>query len=888
MEREGKRFANRVLAVLMAFAVAFAMVGVRPMMTEAAPELTLTVTGVTYNNNTDDTASATINFTYSGESIYTIDPMIGTSDGAYDYDLDTTDPAGMGQNEGLENWSLTHSGDTWTLVANPLHFTSTQGQKPGAGETIWVGVSVATEGYPEINDQLSLVVPEPGQSVTVGDPTPEPTPTCTHEHTKYVSANATQHNTVCEDCGQVLATADHEWESTEYKEEGNEHIKICRVCGHADSHTINCEGSWHNVGTLEECRYPECSVCHQTVEDISSAIGGFQNMDLICHKIKVESNGSSDTHKAYCERCGYVFSENAPCYDMTDWLHSAGDDIDEDEMERICAAYLHENGDGTATITCACGNQKTVDIDGKIIDNKGKNVELKGFGDNVKKHKVHVTSTPGDIEEEEKIRLIDLIKNDSNMQAKLQEAGITDTSDMQITMAKGESTEVTLVEPTTTTGTGDEQVQSATVDIAKAFSVTFTVGGQSFTTDGNYNVLVDRPTIISIPAPEGFGKDGDVVRVDHTHQGQTYVYYGKVTSVTDPDGNALKVVSWTSEKGLSPFKLSVSKAIENEYMEYLKGNVGGLVTYTKVAVKAATCTETGNVEYYMGSDGKYYIKKDNKYTEVQLSEVTTPALGHNYSNGKCTRCGEADPDYNDSGKGSGSGSGSSTTSSTSKTVKNDDGSTTITVVSKNTATGTVTTTETTNKADGSKVVVKKVVNKDGSGLIKTTETSVKGAVYDVEAVTDTSGNVLTVVTTTENAKKTATITASYKASGKKLTLTGFDTTKTTVSIPESIKVDGAVYKVTKISDNVFKDNAKITKVNIGKNISSIGKNAFNGAKKLKSVVIKGNVKSVGKKAFSGINKNAVIKIDASKKSYNKIKAAITKSGVAKTVKFKRI
>nr|MCR5451521.1 hypothetical protein [Lachnospiraceae bacterium] len=65
-------------------------------------------------------------------------------------------------------------------------------------------------------------------------------------------------------------------------------------------------------------------------------------------------------------------------------------------------------------------------------------------------------------------------------------------------------------------------------------------------------------------------------------------------------------------------------------------------------------------------------------------------------------------------------------------------------------------------------------------------------------------------------------------------------------------------------------------------------NAFNGDKNLKTIVIEGKVTSVGADAFSGINKNAVIKIDATKKNYKKIANAIKKSGVAKTVKFKRI
>ena len=45
------------------------------------------------------------------------------------------------------------------------------------------------------------------------------------------------------------------------------------------------------------------------------------------------------------------------------------------------------------------------------------------------------------------------------------------------------------------------------------------------------------------------------------------------------------------------------------------------------------------------------------------------------------------------------------------------------------------------------------------------------------------------------------------------------------------------------------------------------------------------LKSVGKKAFKGINKNAVFNITGTKEQFEKVKALIEKSGVAKTVTF---
>ncbi len=53
--------------------------------------------------------------------------------------------------------------------------------------------------------------------------------------------------------------------------------------------------------------------------------------------------------------------------------------------------------------------------------------------------------------------------------------------------------------------------------------------------------------------------------------------------------------------------------------------------YTSTVTKAATCTEAGE-KTYKCSCGNSYTEKIN-------------ALGHSYQNGKCTRCGIADPNY---------------------------------------------------------------------------------------------------------------------------------------------------------------------------------------------------------------------------------------------------
>ena len=157
------------------------------------------------------------------------------------------------------------------------------------------------------------------------------------------------------------------------------------------------------------------------------------------------------------------------------------------------------------------------------------------------------------------------------------------------------------------------------------------------------------------------------------------------------------------------------------------------------------------------------------------------------------------------------------------------------------------------------------------------------------------------------------------------------TTDKKVTVPDTIVVDGVTYAVTKVDDNAFKKNAKVTSVTLGSNITEIGanafancknlktvkldaeltvigKNAFSGCTSLKSVTIPQNVteigtnafgnaknlkkivikstslKKIGKKAFKGINPKATIKVPAKKlKAYKKL----LKGKVPSTVKIKK-
>ena len=111
--------------------------------------------------------------------------------------------------------------------------------------------------------------------------------------------------------------------------------------------------------------------------------------------------------------------------------------------------------------------------------------------------------------------------------------------------------------------------------------------------------------------------------------------------------------------------------------------------------------------------------------------------------------------------------------------------------------------------------------------------------------------------------------------------------QTKIAVPDSIKINGATYKVTSIAKSAFKNNKNLKTIIIPATVRSIGKQAFAGCKNLKSIIIRTpylTKKSVGAKAFKGISSKAVIKVP--KKQLKAYKKLLKTKGVAKSVKIK--
>lgn len=111
--------------------------------------------------------------------------------------------------------------------------------------------------------------------------------------------------------------------------------------------------------------------------------------------------------------------------------------------------------------------------------------------------------------------------------------------------------------------------------------------------------------------------------------------------------------------------------------------------------------------------------------------------------------------------------------------------------------------------------------------------------------------------------------------------------QTKIAVPDSIKINGATYKVTSIAKSAFKNNKKLKTVTIGKNVSKIGKNVFSGCKKLKTITIKSTklkAKTLSKSTFKGIKKATTVKVP--KKKLSAYKKLFKSRGLSSKIKVK--
>lgn len=110
-----------------------------------------------------------------------------------------------------------------------------------------------------------------------------------------------------------------------------------------------------------------------------------------------------------------------------------------------------------------------------------------------------------------------------------------------------------------------------------------------------------------------------------------------------------------------------------------------------------------------------------------------------------------------------------------------------------------------------------------------------------------------------------------------------------VTIPETVTINGYTFKVTAVSDNVFKKAEKLKSVVIGANVKSIGKKSFRQCKKLAAITFKGTkAPKIGKNAFQSVK--AKVKVTVPKKmkkaQLKKLKKALKKAAGKTKISYK--
>lgn len=131
----------------------------------------------------------------------------------------------------------------------------------------------------------------------------------------------------------------------------------------------------------------------------------------------------------------------------------------------------------------------------------------------------------------------------------------------------------------------------------------------------------------------------------------------------------------------------------------------------------------------------------------------------------------------------------------------------------------------------------------------------------------------------KGAKKTAgkyvyQVTKSKEVSVAGLSKSGKKASKLTV--PATVKLNGATYKVTAVGKNALK-GAKAKSVVLGKNVTAVQSGAFAKCTKLSTLTVKGSLKTIKKGAFKGCKKTIRVKGTGKKAVVKKLK----KSGYKK-------
>lgn len=109
-----------------------------------------------------------------------------------------------------------------------------------------------------------------------------------------------------------------------------------------------------------------------------------------------------------------------------------------------------------------------------------------------------------------------------------------------------------------------------------------------------------------------------------------------------------------------------------------------------------------------------------------------------------------------------------------------------------------------------------------------------------------------------------------------------------LSVPAVVKIKGETYKVTSIGKGVMKNNTKLKKVILGRNVRTVEAQAFFGCRNLKILQLKGKaLRKVGKQALKKTSAKIVVQTKGMKKKQKeKLLRSMRKAGMSKKGKIK--